>query len=252
MIRAATKNDIEAIIEVETTSFPEIYTDTAKLAERRRRELEGGYPYHRVLLATENQATTDSHDHDHDHDQSTATIQGLVTLESYLAFSRKYHDSETGEGLTLPANRPLNQKPAYDILMAAARVDPSLLDDEFLFISEICVHPRERARGNGTRLVRHIVRMADALHVKIIVLVEGSLSDAARQWKAEETEAEDLDDDVAVALASLGQQQKQQQETTMPFYKDKLGFRKRAHFFWGRPGCVIPRMFHVMQYPAYP
>ncbi|KAI1822628.1 hypothetical protein F4861DRAFT_380050 [Xylaria intraflava] len=229
MIRAANESDIEAIVEVETTSFPEVYTDTHKLAECRRREVRGRYPYHGVLAAGP------------EIDGQT-TIYGLVTLESYLLSRRWYHDSATGEGIEFPANRPPEKKPAYDILMAATRVDPALLDEEFLFISEICIHPRERQRGNGTRLMRHVVRMADELAVKIIVLVEGSVSDAARHWEAEE--AENVD---SLELAVLRQKQ---QRTAMPFYEEKLGFKRRAHFFWGRQNYATPRIFHVMQYPA--
>ncbi|KAI2634066.1 hypothetical protein GGS21DRAFT_490987 [Xylaria nigripes] len=230
MIRAANEGDIEAIMEVETVSFPDVYTDADKLVQCRRRELRGGYPHYRVLTA------------DPEID-GEATIYGLVTLESYLSSSRQYRDSETGERIALPANRPRDRKPAYDILIAATRADPGLLDEEFLFISEICVHPRERQRGNGTRLMRHIIRIADELAVKVIALVEGSISDAAQQWLAEEVE--DVD---AVELALRG---RKQQRTTMPFYEERLGFKKRTHFFWGRQDSLIPRIFNVMQYPAY-
>ncbi|KAK5633552.1 hypothetical protein RRF57_009266 [Xylaria bambusicola] len=90
--------------------------------------------------------------------------------------------------------------------------------------------------------MRHIVDVADMLAVKIIVLVEGSVSDAAQRWTADE--AEEIN---AVELTTL---REREQRTTMPFY-DKLGFKKRAYFFWGRRGCAIPRIFYVMQYPAY-
>ncbi|KAH8155976.1 hypothetical protein CIB48_g12271 [Xylaria polymorpha] len=85
--------------------------------------------------------------------------------------------------------------------------------------------------------------MADVLAVKIIVLVEGSVSDAAQQWMADE--AEEVD---AVELTAL---REREQRTSMRFYENKLGFKKRAHFFWGRRGSAIPRIFHVMQYPAH-
>ena len=84
MIRAANENDMEAIIEVETTSFPDVYTDTEKLAQCRRRELEGGYPHHRVLAAGPQIGGEEA-------------IHGLITVESYLRSSRQYRDSETGE-----------------------------------------------------------------------------------------------------------------------------------------------------------
>jgi hypothetical protein len=90
--------------------------------------------------------------------------------------------------------------------------------------------------------MRHIVDMANELAVKIIVLVEGSVSDAAQQWTADEGEQVN-----AVVLAAL---RERAQRTTMHFYEDMLGFRRRAHFFWGRRDCTIPRIFHVMQYLA--
>ncbi|TGJ78206.1 hypothetical protein E0Z10_g10562 [Xylaria hypoxylon] len=229
MIRSACEGDMEAIIEVETTSFPQVYTDVDDLAHCRRRELEGGYPCYRILAASSECG-----------DQSA--IHGLVIFESYLRSYKEYRDAETGEGITLPANRPPDKKPAYNILMAATRADPALLDDEFLFVSEICIHPHMRERGNGTRLMRHIVDVANVLAVKIIVLVEGSVSDAAQQWTADE--AEEVN---AVELAAL---KEREQRTTMSFY-GKLGFKKRAYFFWGRRDCAIPRIFNVMQYPAY-
>ncbi|KAI0427114.1 hypothetical protein F5Y09DRAFT_333601 [Xylaria sp. FL1042] len=229
MIRSACENDMKAIIEVETTSFPHVYTDVDGLADCRRRELERGYPCYRIL--TESPEFGDQ-----------MAIRGFVILESYLRSYKEYHDAGTGEGITLPANRPPDKKPAYSILMAAIRADPALLDEEFLFISEICIHPHARERGNGTRLMRHIVDVADVLSVKIIVLVEGSVSDAARQWTADEAEEVNT-----VELTAL---REREQRTTMSFYS-KLGFKKRAYFFWGRRGCAIPKIFYVMQYPTY-
>ncbi|KAI1420057.1 hypothetical protein F5Y12DRAFT_788566 [Xylaria sp. FL1777] len=229
MIRSACESDMEAIIEVETSSFPHIYTDVGGLADCRRRELEGGYPCYRILTASS------------EFGDQTA-IHGLVIFESYLRSYREYRDAGTGEGITLPANRPPDKKPAYSILMAAIRADPALLDEEFLFVSEICIHPQVRERGNGTRLMRHIVDVADVLAVKIIVLVEGSVSDAAQQWTADE--AEEVN---AVELTTL---RAREQRTTVSFY-GRLGFKKRAYFFWGRRDCAIPRIFYVMQYPAY-
>ncbi|KAI0905069.1 hypothetical protein F4823DRAFT_567121 [Ustulina deusta] len=227
MIRSACESDIKAIIEVETISFPQVYTDVDYLADCRRRELKGRYPCYRILTASP--------------EFGDQAIHGFVIFESYLRSSREYHDAGTGERITLPANHPPD-KPAYSILMAAIRADPALLDEEFLFVSEICIHPHVRERGNGTRLMRHILDVADVLAVKIIVLAEGSVSDAAQQWMADE--AEEID---AVELAAL---RERETRTTMPFY-GKLGFKKRAYFFWGRRDCAIPRIFYVMQYPAY-
>ncbi|KAK5633553.1 hypothetical protein RRF57_009267 [Xylaria bambusicola] len=119
MIRPASQSDMEAIIEVETTSFPQVYTDVGHLADCRRRELEGGYPYYRIL--TTNPELGDE-----------TAIYGLIIFESYLRSYREYHDTGTGKGIVLPANRPPDRKPAYSILMAAIRADPALLDEEFL------------------------------------------------------------------------------------------------------------------------
>ncbi|GAW19388.1 hypothetical protein ANO14919_088740 [Xylariales sp. No.14919] len=229
MIRSACQSDIEAIVEVERTSFPQVYTDVDDLVQCRRRELEGGYPCYRILAAGSARG-------------DRTAIYGLAIIESYLRSYREYRDAKTGEGITLPANRPPDKKPAYSALMAATRADPGLLDDEFLFVSEICIHPRMRARGHGTRLMRHIVDVANVLAVKIIVLVEGSVSDAAQQWTADE--AEEVN---AFELAAL---KEREQRTTMSFY-GRLGFKKRAYFFWGRRDCAIPRIFYVMQYPGY-
>ncbi|GAP90951.1 hypothetical protein SAMD00023353_5100740 [Rosellinia necatrix] len=231
VIRPACESDIEAIAEVETTSFPQVYTDAGYLADCRRRELEGGYPCCRILAGRSGFG-----------DQTP--IHGFVMFESYLRSHRQYCDSRTGEGIALPANRPPDRKPAYNILMAATRADPALIDEEFLFVSEICIHPHMRKRGNGTRLMRHVVEMADMLAVKIIVLAEGSVSDAAEQWAADE--AEEVDD---VELAMLREREEREESTATAFYQDKLGFKKRAYFFWGRRDSAIPRIFHVMQYP---
>ncbi|KAJ8112364.1 hypothetical protein ONZ43_g5413 [Nemania bipapillata] len=229
VIRSACKSDMQAIVEVEAISFPQVYTDARNLTDCRRREIEGGYPCYRILVASS------------EHSEQMA-VRGFVVLESYLHSCRKYYDPKTGEGIALPANRLLDKKPAYSTLMAATRADPGLLDEEFLFISEICIHPNARKRGNGARLIRHIVEIADVLGVEIIVLAEGSVCEAAKQWAIDE--AEEVN---AVELISL---MEGEQRTTTPFYEDKLGFRKRAYFFWGRRGSAIPRIFHIMQYPA--
>ncbi|KAI1127832.1 hypothetical protein F5Y10DRAFT_292526 [Nemania abortiva] len=230
VIRSACENDMQAIVEVETTSFPQVYTDAGDLADCRQREIEGGYPCYRILV--ENSKRT----------CEQAGIHGFVVFESYLHSCREYYDSNTGERIALPANRPLNKKPADNILSAATRADTGLLHEEFLFISEICIHPHMRGRGNGTRLMRHIVEIADVLGVAIIVLAEGSVSEAARQWAADEAEVVDH-----LEVAALGEREKR---TAAPFYEDKLGFKKRAYFFWGRQGSAIPRIFHIMQHPA--
>ncbi|KAI0453515.1 hypothetical protein F5B21DRAFT_515287 [Xylaria acuta] len=230
VIRSACESDAEAIVEVEATSFPQVYTDAAGLADCRRRELEGGYPCYKVLAASSEFA-------------ELSAVHGFIIFESYLRSFREYRDSKTGEGIALPANSPPDRKPAYSILMAAIRADPKLLEEEFLFVSEICIHPHVREKGNGTRLMHHMVEMADVLAVKIIVLVEGSVSDAAQHWATDE--AEEVD---AVELTAL---REREQRTTMRFYEDKLGFKKRAYFFWGRRDSAIPRIFHVMQYPAH-
>ncbi|RYC55899.1 hypothetical protein CHU98_g10313 [Xylaria longipes] len=188
VIRCACKSDTEAIVEVEATSFPQVYHDAASLVDSRRRELEGGYPCYKILAASSEFS-------------KQSAVHGFVIFESYLRSFREYRDSKTGEGIALPANRPQDTKPAYSILMAAIRVDPELLEEEFLF------------------------------------------SDAAQQWTTDE--AEEVD---AVELTAL---REREQRTTMPFYEDKLGFKKRAYFFWGRRGSAIPRIFHVMQYPAH-
>ncbi|KAI1146787.1 hypothetical protein F4825DRAFT_466237 [Nemania diffusa] len=229
VIRSACESDLRAIVEVETTSFPQVYTDVRDLAECRRREIEGGYPCYRILVPSS------------EHSEQIA-INGFVVFESYLHSCREYCNSKTREGIALPANRLLDGKPAYSILMGAARADPGLLDEEFLFISEICIHPYVRQRGNGTKLIRHIVEIADGLGVKVIVLAEGSVCEAAKQWATDE--AEDVN---AIELIALGEKE---QRTTTPFYEGKLGFKKRAYFFWGRRGSAIPRIFHIMQYPA--
>ncbi|KAI1812770.1 hypothetical protein GGS20DRAFT_516659 [Poronia punctata] len=226
-IRAACEDDTEAIIQVETTSFPDVYTDdVGELIHRRRDEIEGGYPCCRIL-----------------EDHGRLDIHGVVMLESYLRRARKYRDSETGEEIVLPANRPPDRKPANDILMAAIRADPSLLHEEFLFISEICIHPRKRGMGNGTRLMRHVTDIVNQLAVKVIVLVEGSVSDAAKKWTA--CEGEEVD------MCELSLLRGRERRSIVPFYQEKLGFRSRAHFFWGRRNYTIPRIFHVMQYPSY-
>ncbi|KAI1362968.1 hypothetical protein F5Y08DRAFT_341160 [Xylaria arbuscula] len=230
MIRSASESDMQAIIDVETTSFPHVYTDVGHLMDCRRRELEGGYPCYRILTPASSELGHQTE------------IHGLVILESYLRSCREYHDTRTGEGFRLPANWPPDEKPAYSILMAAIRADPALLDEEFLFVSEICIHPLAREKGNGTKLMRHIADVADVLALKIIVLVEGSVSDAARQWAADEAEE--------VNTVELTELRAREQRTTIPFY-GKLGYKKRAYFFWGRRGCAIPRIFYVMQYPAY-
>ncbi|KAI8625566.1 hypothetical protein F5Y19DRAFT_263610 [Xylariaceae sp. FL1651] len=229
VIRLAFETDIEAIIEVETSSFPDVYVDADELAYRRRRELGEGYPCYKVLAASSRF-----------NDQPA--IYGLAILESYLRSPINYQCTRTGEQITLPANRPPDRKPAYDLLMAATRADPALLDEEFLFISEICVHPNEREKGNGTRLMRHIMDIADGLAMSIIVLAEGLVSEAAQQWAV--IEAEEISADEMAVLREI------ERKSTVPFYEDKLGFRRRAHFFWGRRGFTIPRIFHVMQYPA--
>ncbi|KAI0097325.1 hypothetical protein GGR51DRAFT_566650 [Nemania sp. FL0031] len=229
VIRSACEYDMQAIVEVETSSFPQVYTDTRDLVDCRRREIEGGYPCYRILVTNSERG-------------GQAAVQGFVVFESYLHSCRQYRDSNTGERIALPANRPLDRKPAYSILMAATRADLGLRDEEFLFVSEICVHPHMRGRGNGTKLMRHIMGIADVLGVKIIVLAEGSVSEAAMQWAANEAEEVNVVELVALEEGA--------QRTTVPFYEDKLGFKKRAYFFWGRQGSTIPRIFHVMQYPA--
>lgn len=91
--------------------------------------------------------------------------------------------------------------------------------------------------------MRYVVEVADVLAVKVIVLVEGSVADAAKRWVADEGEQAN-----PVVLSQLtGREEK----TMMPFYENKLGFMRRAYLFWGRRGSGIPRIFHVMQYPAY-
>lgn len=91
--------------------------------------------------------------------------------------------------------------------------------------------------------MRHIVEVADVLAVKVVVLVEGSVSDAAKRWAVDEGEQ--------VNPGELSGLREREERTMMPFYEDKLGFMRRAYFFWGRRGSGIPRIFHVMQYPAY-
>lgn len=112
IIRSACESDIEAIIEMETTSFPQVYTDTGDLADYRRREIEEDYPCHRVLAASPRHS-------------EQATIYGFITVESYLRSHREYRNPKTGEGIALPANCLADMKPAYSILMAAARADPT-------------------------------------------------------------------------------------------------------------------------------
>ncbi|KAJ2985113.1 hypothetical protein NUW58_g5711 [Xylaria curta] len=231
IIRSACERDIKAIVEVERISFPQVYMNVCDLVDRRRRELAGGYPCYKVLAAITGLG-------------EASAIHGLIIFESYLRFSREYYDPKSGEEITLPANRPPDKKPAYSILMAAVRADAALLKDEFLFVSEICIHPCMRERGNGTRLMGHIVEMANVLAVKIIVLVEGSISEAAQRWMTDEAEEVNT-----MELAAL---REMEQRTMMRFYEDKLGFRKRAYFFWGRRGTSIPRIFHVMQYTPHP
>lgn len=92
-------------------------------------------------------------------------------------------------------------------------------------------------------MMRQITEMADVLAVKIIVLVEGSVAEAARRWTADK--AEEVD---AMELTLL---KEMEQRTAVPFYQDRLGFKKRAYFFWGRRDSAIPRVFYVMQYPAH-
>ncbi|KAI1113255.1 hypothetical protein F5Y14DRAFT_452152 [Nemania sp. NC0429] len=229
-IRSARESDVEAIVAIETASFPQVYGDAGDLANCRRRDIEQGYPCYRVLAASSRQG-------------EQTTIYGFITVESYLRSHGEYRDPQSGEGIALPANCLADKQPAYSILMAAARADPALLDDEFLFVSEICIHPRGRQTGNGTRLMRHIVEVAGVLAVKVIVLVEGSVSDAAKRWAVDEGEQ--------VNPGELSGLREREERTMMPFYEDKLGFVRRSYFFWGRRGSGIPRIFHVMQYPAY-
>jgi hypothetical protein len=110
---------MEAIIEVETMSFPKVYTDAGELAHCRRRELARGYPFYRILIAS---SAIDGQ----------SAIHGLLVLESYLRSPRDYQAYDNGEGIALPANRPQDRKLASNILMAAIRLDPALLDEEFL------------------------------------------------------------------------------------------------------------------------
>jgi hypothetical protein len=122
VIRAACESDMQAIVEVETISFPQVYANARDLTDYRRREIEGAYPCYRILVASS------------EHSEQTA-IRGFVVFESYLHSCREYCDSKTGEGIALPANRLLDRKPAYSTLMAATRADPALLDEEFLCAS---------------------------------------------------------------------------------------------------------------------
>ncbi|KAI0187495.1 hypothetical protein F4808DRAFT_454351 [Astrocystis sublimbata] len=240
MIRSACDSDTEAIVSVEASSFPDVYPDAVGLAGYRRREFEEGYPCCKIIGAS---SIPGFGEEEHSHSAATASaVHGFVIFETYLHAAREYRDRITDEEIALPANRPPEKKPAYSILMAAIRADPALLEEEFIFVSEICIHPQERERGNGTKLMHHMLEMAEVLAVKVIVLVEGSVSDAARQWTTDE--GEDAD---AVELAAL---RKKEQRTSMQFYEDKLGLQKRAYFFWGRQGSAIPRIFYVMQYPT--
>lgn len=118
VIRSACESDVEAIVEMETTSFPQVYADTVDLADCRRREIEEGYPCYRVLATSPKRG-------------EQVTIYGFITVESYLRSHIEYRHPKTGDRIALPANCLAN-KPAYSILMAAARADPALLDDEFL------------------------------------------------------------------------------------------------------------------------
>lgn len=119
VIRSACESDTEAIVEVETISFPQVYPDVTGLVDCRRRELEGGYPYYKILAASSEFS-------------EQSAVHGFVIFESYLRSFREYRDSKTGEGIALPANRPPDKKPAYSILMAAIRADPELLEEEFI------------------------------------------------------------------------------------------------------------------------
>lgn len=119
IIRSACKSDVEAIVEIEMTSFPQVYADTGDLADCRRREIEAGYPCYEVL-------TTSSEN------SEEAEIYGFISIESYLRSYRKYRDPQTEDIIALPANCLADKQPAYSILMAAARADPALLEDEFL------------------------------------------------------------------------------------------------------------------------
>jgi hypothetical protein len=84
----------------------------------------------------------------------------------------------------------------------------------------------------------------------VIVLVEGTISDAARKWAvACQEEGEEVDPAVSLG-GDGGSVNGEEQETRpmLPFYRDKLGFKTRSHFFWGRKNSSIPRVFYVMQY----
>jgi len=82
----------------------------------------------------------------------------------------------------------------------------------------------------------------------VIVLVEGTISDAARKWAvACQEEGEEVDPAVSSVTGELVNGE-EEEKTMLPFYRDRLGFRTRSHFFWGRKNSSIPRVFYVMQY----
>jgi hypothetical protein len=128
-IRSARESDVEAIIEIETGAFPQVYTNASELANRRRCEIDEGYPCYRILVS---RSAVDGQ----------TEIHGVVLLESYLRSANEFHHPGTGERIALSANRPPDRKPAYDILMAATRADPALLNEEFLceFSPELAMH----------------------------------------------------------------------------------------------------------------
>jgi hypothetical protein len=156
LIRLARQCDVDAIVDIETASFPQVYTNPDELARRRRDEIERGHnhPCSRIfVLATIAAVATDDHDqkptpNENQSEIGATPIHGLVILESYLCSPREYSAPSSGPGsgsgtgkereetplqkLSLPANRPQDRKAANDILMAATRVDPGLLEEEFL------------------------------------------------------------------------------------------------------------------------
>ena len=167
MIRLAGQSDVDAIVDIETASFPQVYTNADELARRRRDEIERGdhHPCARIFVLATNTSMAMTEDHAQNQKQKQnespseiggTHIHGLVILESYLCSPREYSapssssssssSSNSGSGsgtgeergrtslhkLSLPANRPQDRKAASDILMAATRVDPGLLEEEFL------------------------------------------------------------------------------------------------------------------------
>ncbi|KAI1323718.1 hypothetical protein F5Y16DRAFT_331907 [Xylariaceae sp. FL0255] len=229
-IQCASTNDAPAIVDIQIRSFPEVYNEYDIVMHRLAHDLEANPDFCKIFTI----GSTDRGRH---------VVHGAVILESYLWSARESQNPVTGEAIELSVNRPAERNSAENLLMAATRVDPGLLKEEFLFVPELCVHPHMRGRGLGQKLMRHVLNLANHVGLNIVVIAEDSVIEAAQRWIEEEGGGEDVDPDDLDALARV-----EEWPATTQFYERKLSFHRRSHFFWGRQDSAIPRMFHVLQH----